>query len=98
VKRQFAEADTLATRMLTDYNPFDYELLLKRARIRQCLMKYEEAVLDANFALKICPTRTEAYYIVSDCLIATQKFFQAVKLLQILAEKEPDSVTLRQQH
>ena len=33
-ERQFDEADALATRMLTSYNKFDYELLLKRARIR----------------------------------------------------------------
>jgi hypothetical protein len=38
-------------------------------------MRYEDAALDANFALKICPTRTEAYYIVADCMIATQKYF-----------------------
>jgi len=70
-KRSFDKAEILATRMLKDYNQFDYELLLKRARIRQCLMRYEEALVDANLALSNCPERSEAYFIVSDCLIAT---------------------------
>ena len=51
MQRQFNEAEQLASRMLQDYNRFDYELLLKRARIQQCLMKYDEALLDANLAL-----------------------------------------------
>ena len=51
MQRQFNEAESLASRMLEDYNRFDYELLLKRARIRQCLMKYDDALLDANMAL-----------------------------------------------
>ena len=49
--RKFEEGESLASRMLNDYNHFDCELLLLRARIRQCLMKYEEAMADANFAL-----------------------------------------------
>ena len=60
--------------MLVDYNAFDYELLLKRSRIRQCLDRYEDAVCDAQFALKINPQRTEAYHLLSDCLIATGSF------------------------
>ena len=60
-QRQFNEAEQLASRMLQDYNRFDYELLLKRASIRQCLMKYEEALVDANLALQVVPTRIEAY-------------------------------------
>ena len=59
--RQFEEAELLATLMLTSYNQFDYELLLKRARIRQCLMRYEEALLDANLALKMVPDCLDAY-------------------------------------
>jgi hypothetical protein len=51
--QRFEEADALCTRMLNDYNQYDYDLLLKRARIRQCLMKYEEATLDANFAMHV---------------------------------------------
>ena len=31
------EADKVATRMLTDYNSFDYELLITRASIRKDL-------------------------------------------------------------
>ena len=50
-ERKFEEGEQLSTRMLRDYNSFDYELLLQRARIRQCTMKYEEALADANLAL-----------------------------------------------
>jgi len=53
--KKFEDADKLVTRMLDQYNRYDYDLLLKRARIRQCLMKYEEAVLDANTAQNIMP-------------------------------------------
>ena len=42
--KEFDQAETLVTRMLTQYNRLDYELLLKRARIKQCQMKYEEAI------------------------------------------------------
>lgn len=49
-QKNFEEADTLVTRMLDQYNRLDYDLLLKRARIRQCQMKYEDAILDANLA------------------------------------------------
>ena len=51
--RQFEQGEQLATHMLASYNPFDYALLLQRARIRQCLMKYDEALADANLALQI---------------------------------------------
>ena len=57
--------------MLRDYNAFDYNLLLQRARIRQCLMKYDDALADANVALQAQPCRLEAYHQLSDCLIAT---------------------------
>ena len=50
-QRSFDTADQLATRMLKDYNVFDYELLLKRAGIRQWLMRYEDALVDASLAL-----------------------------------------------
>jgi hypothetical protein len=70
--------------MLANYNKFDYELLLKRARIRQCLMKYEEALLDANLALKIVPDCLDAYHLVSDCLIATSKYTEAAKILNLM--------------
>ena len=49
-QKNFEEADTLVSRMLDQYNRLDYDLLLKRARIRQCQMKYEDAILDANLA------------------------------------------------
>jgi predicted metal-dependent hydrolase len=50
-ERNFELAEQLASRMLKDYNQFDYELLLKRASIKQCLMKYDEAMQDASLAL-----------------------------------------------
>jgi hypothetical protein len=68
--QNFDEADKLVTRMLEQYNKLDYELLLKRARIRQCLFKYEDAVLDANLAQNILPQRMDAYYVLSDFFIA----------------------------
>ena len=34
--KEFDEADNLVSRMLDQYNKLDYDLLLKRARIRQC--------------------------------------------------------------
>lgn len=89
--RKFVEAEQLASQMLASYNRFDYELLLKRARIRQCLDLYDEAVLDAKFALQINPTRLEAFHILSDCLIATQNYEEAGKLLVILAQREPEN-------
>ena len=81
MERKFEEGEQLATRMLRDYNSFDYELLLQRARIRQCQMKYEEALADANIALQVQPNKLDAYHQLSDCLIATQRFPEAVKLL-----------------
>jgi hypothetical protein len=33
-EKKFEDADKLCSRMLDDYNKLDYELLLKRARIR----------------------------------------------------------------
>ena len=47
--------------MLADYNKMDYELLLRRAQVRKCLMKYDEATKDANLALNIAPNRLDAY-------------------------------------
>jgi len=89
--RQFEDAETLATRMLDDYNRFDYELLLKRARIRQCLMKYEEAIYDANLALNVLPNKPEAYTQLSDCFIACQKLPDAAKMLRQLKKLNPSN-------
>ena len=68
--KEFDEADKLVSRMLDQYNKLDYDLLLKRARIRQCQMKYEDAILDANLAHNIMPHKVEAYHVLSDFLIA----------------------------
>lgn len=70
--------------MLNDYNKLDYELLLKRARIRQFQMKYEEATLDANLALQVLPQRVEAYYMLSDFFVAQNNYAEALKFLEIL--------------
>lgn len=80
----FEEADSLCSRMLNDYNQYDYELLLKRARIRQCLMRYEDAALDANFAMHVQPHRLEAYQALSEFFIALNNYPEALKLLEIL--------------
>jgi hypothetical protein len=76
-QRLFEDAETLATDLLNSFNAFDYELLLKRAKIRQCLMKYDEALVDAIVALNSHPDRNESYQIVTDCLIAVQKMEEA---------------------
>lgn len=90
----FDEADALVTRMLDQYNRLDYDLLLKRARIRQCQMKYEDAILDANLAHNILPQRVEAYHVLSEFLIALNDHQQALKLLEILNKMEDNpSVT-----
>ena len=68
-QKKFQEAEELISRMLNQYNRYDYDLILKRARIRQCQMKYEEAVLDANMAQNIMPQRKEAYYALCDFLV-----------------------------
>ncbi|CDW87758.1 mynd finger [Stylonychia lemnae] len=96
-ENQFEEAENLSTRMLSDYNKFDYELLLKRARIRQCQMKYEEAALDANLALHVLPQRIDAYYVLSEFLIALNNYSEALKLLQILYNYNPDNQMIKTQ-
>ena len=57
-------------------------------------MKYEEALADANVALQVHPYKLEAYNILSDCLIATQRFPEAVKILNILCKSDPTNQTL----
>lgn len=89
--QNFDDADMLVTRMLEQYNKLDYDLLLKRARIRQCLFKYEDAVLDANLAQNIMPQRMDAYYVLSDFFIALNDHQSALKQLEILNLHEGDS-------
>lgn len=81
--------------MLSDYNQYDYDLLLKRARIRQCLMRYEEAALDANFAMHVQPQRIEAYKALAEFWIALNNYPEAVKLLEILHHKDPQDAIIR---
>lgn len=61
-------------------------------------MRYEEALVDAGLALSNCPERSEAYLIVSDCLIATQKLSEAMKLLEIMNKREPNSTVIKSQY
>ena len=58
-------------------------------------MRYEDALLDAGLALSNSPDRPDAYSIVSDCLIATQKLPEAAKLLEIMHRKEPDNEIIK---
>ena len=60
-------------------------------------MKYEEALLDANLALKIVPDCLDAYHLVSDCLIATSKYTEAAKILNLLLCNDPNNSGLHQQ-
>ena len=96
-ERNFELAEQLASRMLKDYNQFDYELLLKRASIKQCLMKYDEAMQDASLALQLVPDAPDAYRQLSDCLIATQRFSEARNVIKHLLLKEPENAQVRQQ-
>jgi tetratricopeptide (TPR) repeat protein len=84
--------------MLSDYNQYDYDLLLKRARIRQCLMKYEEAALDANFAMHIQPHRLPAYQALAEFWIALNNYPEALKLLEILHFRAPGDAMIKSQY
>jgi tetratricopeptide (TPR) repeat protein len=90
--KDFEAADTLVTRMLDQYNRLDYELLLKRARIRQCQMKYEDAIPDANLAHNILPQKLDAYFVLSDFLMALNEHEKALKLLEILHKNSDDPI------
>lgn len=82
--QKFDEADHLCSRMLTDYSQYDYDLLLKRARIRQCLMNYEGAAVDANFAMHVSPHRLEAYKALAEFQVALNNYPEALKILEVL--------------
>ena len=61
-------------------------------------MKYDDALLDANLALQVVPTKHDAYQQLADCLIATQKSPEAVKLLDILSKRDESNKTLKNQY
>jgi tetratricopeptide (TPR) repeat protein len=82
--KKFDDAETLVSRMLTSYNKLDYDLLLKRARIKQCQMRYEDAMQDANLAHNIQPQREEAYHALSDFLLALNEHEKSQKVLSII--------------
>ena len=57
-------------------------------------MRYEDALLDANLALKIVPDCLDAYQLLSDCLIATSKLPEAAKILSVMISIEPENTSL----
>lgn len=52
-------------------------------------MKYEDALPDANMAHNILPHRLDAYYVLSDFLMAVNEHEKAIKLLEVLV-KQPE--------
>ena len=58
-------------------------------------MKYEEAALDANFAMHVCPHRIEAYQALAEFHIALNNYPEALKLLEILHWRNPGDVLIR---
>ena len=89
------EADTVVTRMLSDYNPFDYELLTKRAILRQSQGKDQEAIKDAHIALGILPQRLEAYEILFKSYHKLNKVKETFKILEILKTAKRDDEDLK---
>jgi hypothetical protein len=52
-------------------------------------MKYEEAALDANLAMHVLPQRLDAYYVLSDFLVALNNYTEALKVLEVLYTHDP---------
>mmetsp|Transcript_6164 Transcript_6164/g.9943 ORF Transcript_6164/g.9943 Transcript_6164/m.9943 type:complete len:97 (-) Transcript_6164:2009-2299(-) len=73
----FEKAEDHVTMMLGHYNKLDYDLLLKRARIKQCRMNYKEAIVDASLAHNLDPQRSEAYHALNDFLVTQNENKQA---------------------
>ena len=61
-------------------------------------MKYEEAALDANFAMHIQPHRLDAYQALAEFLIALNNYPEALKLLEILHYRNPSDAIIRSQY
>ena len=51
-------------------------------------MNYEEAIVDATLAHNILPQRMDAYYVLSDFLVAMNQHQAALKILEILNAHE----------
>lgn len=90
--KKFAEADAQISRILDQYNKLDYDLLLKRARIRQCQMKYEEALEDAKLAHNLQPQRREAYQVLADFLVAMNDHVSALAVLEVLRKQSENPI------
>lgn len=60
-------------------------------------MRYEEASLDAHLALKVAPQRIDAYYALSDFLVALNNHQDALKILEILHRHDPGDIGIKGQ-
>ncbi len=61
-------------------------------------MKYEEAALDANFAMHVQPQRIEAYQALAEFFIALNNYPEALKLLEILHFRNPSDAIIKSQY
>lgn len=61
-------------------------------------MKYEEAALDANLALHVLPQRIDAYYVLSEFLVAMNNYPEALKILEILYHHDPSNIIIKGQY
>ena len=61
-------------------------------------MKYEEAALDANFAMHVQPQRIEAYQALAEFMIALNNYPEALKLLEILHFRNPQDAIIKSQY
>ena len=89
-EKKFEQSEQLISRMLKDYNPVDHELLLKRSRLRQIQIRYEEASNDASVALNVLPQRLENYQALADMLIGSDRYQEALVVLEILSNAGED--------
>ena len=88
-EQKYDQAEELVNKMMTNYSQYDYNLIMKRARIKQIKMKYEDAIEDANLALFVDPLRFEAYEALYDFCIAENKQEMVFKVLKNLVVMHP---------
>ncbi len=58
-------------------------------------MRYEDAAVDANFAMHVQPQRIEAYKALAEFWIALNNYPEALKLLEILHHNEPQDAIIK---
>ena len=61
-------------------------------------MRYEDAALDANFAMHVQPQRIEAYQALAEFFIALNNYPEALKILEILHYRDPGDQIIRSQY